>query len=153
MKKTVVFQRYFRFFTLFFFFVVLALPAGSGGQRVAVKVPLANIRSGPGTQYATVWNVEMYFPVNILEKSGKWYRFEDFEGDQGWIHGSLVDRIPSVITKAETCYIRSGPGPGYKILFTTGSGIPFKVLGKKGKWFHIQHADGDSGWIYETVVW
>ena len=65
MKKTVVVQGSFRFFTLFFFFVVLAVPAGSGEQRMAVKVPLANIRSGPGTQYATVWNVEKFFPVNI----------------------------------------------------------------------------------------
>ncbi|MGA7144470.1 MAG: SH3 domain-containing protein [Desulfobacterales bacterium] len=27
------------------------------------------------------------------------------------------------------------------------------MLNRKGSWIHVQHADGDKGWIYKTLVW
>jgi len=32
-------------------------------------------------------------------------------------------------------------------------GIPFKVLGHKDNWLHVEHADGDQGWIHASLVW
>ncbi|MEA3280050.1 MAG: SH3 domain-containing protein [Thermodesulfobacteriota bacterium] len=122
-------------------------------ERLTIKVPLANIRSGPGTKYDIIWNVEKYHPVVVLEKSGPWYHFCDFEGDKGWIHKSLVDEISSVITNKVKCNIRSGPGTKYDILFTVEEGIPFKVIKSKGNWIYIQHADGDRGWIHKSLIW
>ena len=122
-------------------------------ERLAVAVPVANIRSGPGTTYDVLWQVEKYHPLSILKKSGPWYQFRDFEGDQGWIHKSLTSKISSIITKKEKSNIRSRPGTGFKILFTVEKGIPFKVLEKRNSWIHIQHADGDKGWIHKSLVW
>ena len=122
-------------------------------ERMAVTIPVANIRSGPGTNYDILWNVEKYYPVEIIKKSGKWLHFRDFEGDQGWIHVSLVGKIATVITKSDQCNIRSGPGTDNKILFTVGRGIPFKIIQSKGNWLQIEHADGDKGWIHKTLVW
>ena len=122
-------------------------------ERLTIKVPLANIRSGPGTKYDIIWNVEKYHPIVVLEKSGPWYHFRDFEEDEGWIHKSLINKIPSVITNKEKCNIRSGPGLNYKILFYVEKGIPFKVIKRKGKWINIQHADGDRGWIHKSLIW
>lgn len=48
--------------------------------------------------------------VAVFEKSGTWYHFCDFEGDKGWIHKSMVDKISSIITNNIKCNIRSGPG-------------------------------------------
>ncbi|MGB5421183.1 MAG: SH3 domain-containing protein, partial [Desulfobacterales bacterium] len=28
-----------------------------------------------------------------------------------------------------------------------------KVLEQKGNWIHILHADGDQGWIHDSLVW
>jgi SH3-like domain-containing protein len=100
-----------------------------------------------------MWKVEQYFPLRIVNKSGDWYQFEDFEGDRGWIHKSLVSKIPAVITKNDTCNIRSGPGTSHGILFTVEKGIPFKVLKREGSWIHIEHSDGDQGWIHKALVW
>ena len=122
-------------------------------ERLAVRSGVANIRSGPGTNYAVLWQVEKYHPLNIIQKNGKWYKFKDFEGDTGWISKGLVGKIKAVITKKEKNNIRSGPGTKYQILFTADRGIPFKVLSRKGNWLRIQHADGDKGWIYQTLVW
>lgn len=122
-------------------------------QRLTVGVETANIRSGPSQTHDVLWQVEKYHPVVIIEKTGSWCHFKDFEGDKGWIHGSLLRSIPSIITIKEKCNIRSGPGTKYEIVLTVGKGIPFKVVEEKNNWIHIRHADGDSGWIHNSLVW
>jgi SH3-like domain-containing protein len=122
-------------------------------ERLSVKVSVANIRSGPGTNYDVLWKVEKYHPLKIIKKSGEWYQFSDFEGDKGWIYKTLVSSTPSVIVKKDNCNIRSGPGTNFDIVFRAARGVVFKVLKRKGSWIHIRHADGDEGWIYKTLVW
>jgi SH3-like domain-containing protein len=136
---------------LTFFAILMATHAYA--ERLAVSVPKANIRSGPGSEYGIIWNCEKFFPIQVVEKKGIWRRFKDFEGDEGWIHTSVVDKTPTVITVNKECNIRSGPGTNYDILFKVEKGVPFKVLKKKDAWIEIQHADGDKGWISQSLVW
>jgi len=131
-------------------FVAAGLAAA---ERLSVSANIANIRSGPDTGDAVIWQVEKYHPLNIIQKHGDWYLFEDFEGDRGWIHKSLLSDTKTVVVKSDNCNVRSGPGTGFDIRFTVDKGVPFKVLDKKGKWLHIQHADGDDGWIHQSLVW
>jgi SH3-like domain-containing protein len=122
-------------------------------ERLSVAVPQANIRSGPGTKYDKMWEVWKYYPINIVKKTGSWYYFRDFEGDEGWIHKSLLKKIPTVITTKKKCNIRSGPSIKQKIVFTVGKGISFRIIKRKGNWLHVEHADGDKGWIHKSLVW
>ncbi len=122
-------------------------------QRLSIKADIGNIRSGPGTNYNVIWKVERFHPLFVIKKSNEWYKFRDYERDEGWVHKSLVDSTASVITKSEKCNVRSGPGTGNDIVFTVEKGVPFKVLKRKGKWIQVRHADGDMGWIYESLVW
>lgn len=134
--------------------LILTLHTGLAfGQRLAISANIGNIRSGPGTNYDVMWQVEQYHPISIIEKKGTWYHFRDFEADEGWIHQSLVQEIPTVITAKPKCNVRSGPGTKYGIAFTVEKGIPFKVLKRKGNWLHVIHADGDKGWIHNSLVW
>ena len=133
---------------------MLILGAGlAHAERLAVSASVANVRSGPGTQHGIIWKIEKYHPVFIINKSDPWYQFKDFEGDQGWVHKSLVGKIKTVITKGDVSNIRSGPGTKYKVLFKVEKGIPFKVLKRQDHWIQIQHADGDEGWIHASLVW
>ena len=139
-----------------FFLIVslfLAPPLAAMAEYISVKVPVANIRSGPSENSDLLWKVEAYHPLLVLEKKDGWYHFRDFEGDEGWIYGSLVNKEQSVITKKDDCNVRSGPGTNFDILFTTEAGIPFKVLKKKGQWLYVLHTDGDRGWIHQSLVW
>lgn len=140
-----------------FLWVLIALLFIAGGaaasERMAVKVDIANIRAKPDTQSDTLWQVEKYYPLLILEKKDSWYRFKDFEGDIGWIHESLVDDTPTVIVKVDRANVRADAGTQYDLVFDAQKGTPFKVLEKKGRWLKIQHADGDEGWIFNSLVW
>lgn len=134
-------------------------------ERLSVNSGIANMRSGPGTKNDVLWQVEQYHPFRIIEKKGNWYKVKDFEKDIAWIHKSLLGKTKSVITKAppppkkgkkpaKVKYnIRAKPSIKSKILYEVGKGVPFKVLKQKGNWIKIEHADGDGGWIYKTLVW
>jgi SH3-like domain-containing protein len=141
--------------TIYIFLFITYLAGGMAGaeERMAIQSNVANIRSGPNLEDAVLWQVEKYYPVIILEKKGDWRRFRDFEGDQGWIHVSVLGPIKSIIIKADQCNVRTGPGTQYDVAFTVNKGIPFKVLQTKDNWLQVQHADGDSGWIHKNLVW
>ena len=135
------------------FLLVLAGAPFVGAERLSVKVDIANIRSGPNTGDAVIWQVEKYHPLKVVKKQGSWYLFEDFEGDRWWIHNSLLVNTRSVIVKNDKCNVRSGPGTDKDIRFTVDKGVPFKVLEEKGAWIHVVHGDGDQGWIHRSLVW
>jgi SH3-like domain-containing protein len=135
------------------FLIVFAGPGLAEAERLSVKADIANIRSGPDTNDAVIWQVEKYHPLKVVQKQGSWYLFEDFEGDRGWIHNSLLADVNTVIVKNDTCNVRSGPGTENDIRFTVDKGVPFKVLEEKEDWLHVVHADGDQGWIHRSLVW
>ena len=139
------------------FFLVIGLilngAAVAWAQRLSVTVDVANIRSGPNTNETVIWQVEKYYPLNVIQTQGEWCLFEDFEGDRGWVAVSLLDDTRSVVVKKENCNVRSGPGTNTEIRFTVDKGVPFKVLEEKGAWLHVVHADGDKGWIHRSLVW
>ena len=122
-------------------------------ERLAIKGSVANIRSGPGSSHDVIWQVQQYYPFEVIKKEGHWIQFRDFENDIGWVHDSLAGQIKSVITNKPQCNIRKGPGTQHDIVFTVESGIPFRVLEHEGDWIHIEHADGDRGWIHTSLVW
>ncbi|WP_022667256.1 SH3 domain-containing protein [Desulfospira joergensenii] len=142
----------------FLIFLGLVLPGmlvcqAGAAERVTVKAGIANLRSGPGTKYEVLWQVEQYHPFLVVEKKGNWYKIKDFEGDMAWIHKSLLSKMTGVITKKTKSNVRSEPNTKSRILFTVERGVPFKVLKRKGNWIRIEHADGEKGWIYKTLVW
>lgn len=139
-------------FMMLFLFINSSI-AAYAAERLTVSGSNANIRSGPGTNYDILWQVNKYYPIKVIKKVGSWFQFVDFEGDRGWIYSSLVRKIPSVITIKENCNIRSGPGAEYSVVFQAEKGVAFKVIKRKGRWIHVQHTDGDKGWIYNALVW
>ena len=136
----------FTVFLLLFTAVALA-------ERLSVIAPVGNVRNGPGAGFDVIWKVGQYHPLEITQKKGEWYQFRDFEGDTGWIHRSLLGKTESVIIKSNNANIRSGPGTDRPVLFTVEAGVPFKVLKRDGRWIHIEHADGDQGWVHDSLVW
>ncbi len=149
MDKYIAMRRY-----LVFLIFLIIINAGSAmAERLAINAPVANIRSGPDSESDILWKVEKYHPIFVIKKSDSWYFFRDFEDDRGWVHQTLVGNVPAVITKKDLCNIRSGPSTKDKILFNVEKGIPFKVLEHKGSWMHVEHKDGDRGWIFDALVW
>lgn len=122
-------------------------------QRMSVQTNLANVRSGPGTDFVVLWKIEKYHPVEVIKTAEGWCEIKDFEGDKGWVAENLLSAVTTVIVKVAKGNVRSKPDIGSDILFSVVKGVPFKVIEKKGQWFHVEHADGDKGWINEMLIW
>jgi SH3-like domain-containing protein len=127
--------------------------ATQAAERMAVSVKEANVRASPQPNADVLWKIEKYHPIEVIETSGAWLRFKDFEGDSGWVHKSVVDKTPAVITKQNGCQLRGGPGTDQPVLIKIDKGVPFKVLRREGRWIQVEHADGDKGWLHESLVW
>ncbi|WP_028323337.1 SH3 domain-containing protein [Desulfatirhabdium butyrativorans] len=137
--------------------MILLMPAESRvwalADRLSVTVREANVRSGPSLDSRVLWRADLYYPVQIIRKQGEWIQFRDYEGDQGWIHQSVVGPAPSVITIKENCNVRANPSLEAAVLFTLESGIPLKVSRKDGKWLYVETGFGKKGWIFDALVW
>jgi len=133
--------------------VLMLTGVAAAAERMAVKAAIANMRNGGGTNFDVLWQVEKYHPFLILKKEGNWCEVKDFEGDTAWIHDSLLDNTKTVITVKDQCNVRAEPTTKSDIVLKVERGVPFKVLKEKGKWIKIEHADGETGWIYQTLVW
>lgn len=55
-----------------------------------VKGKWVNVRSGPGTNHQVLFTAERGVSFRVLEEEAKWLKVEHADGDQGWIHKSLV---------------------------------------------------------------
>ena len=84
-----------RFFGVFVFLFLLPCGAALAGQRLSVSAAEANIRSGAGNNFDVLWKSEKYYPFSVIKKVGDWYQVKDFQGDEGWVHQSLVGNTPS----------------------------------------------------------
>ena len=125
-----------------------------GGERLSISVPKANVRTCNDLSCEIAWQAEMYYPIEIIKKEDAWCFFKDYEGDKGWIHISVVGPTETVITAGDGQHsVYKEPNMESEKAFIVEKGVPFKQLEKNGRWIHIQHADGDEGWIYDSLVW
>jgi SH3-like domain-containing protein len=120
---------------------------------VRVKVETANVRGGPSTRAALLRQAYENDPLRVVERRGAWLRVVDFTGQPGWIHTSLTDPARAVMVARRSVNVRSGPGTRYEIRFSAEHGVGFRVIDVRGEWLHVEHADGDRGWIYRPLVW
>ena len=134
-------------------FALVGLAAAHSNAFVRVMVETANVREGPGTRFDRSWQAYENYPLKVVGRRGDWLKTVDFEGYEGWIHAPLTDRQPAVVVKNEWANIRSGPGTKHPVAFTAERGVAFLLLGTRGNWLKVEHADGDDGWIHKSLVW
>lgn len=139
-----------------FVFVAILFATAGRADSLCVKVPKANLRVGPGTEYEVGWTVYKYFPFKRVgtSLSGDWYAVEDTDGDVLWIHRSLVTngyRCAAVV--AEKANVRTGPGSRYGTLFPepVDKYYSFRVLKRTGAWVKFRDMDNNIGWVHKDL--
>lgn len=134
-------------------FVFLFSGIALASERLSVISSVANLRDGAGSKYKVLWQVERYHPFLVINRKEDWCEVKDFEGDTAWVHQTLLGKTDTVISIKSQCNIRSKPDASSDIVLKVERGVPFKVLGRKGDWINIEHADGEVGWIFKNLVW
>lgn len=133
-----------------------ALLASTNAAALCVRASEANLRQGPGTQYAKSWEVFKYMPFKASGKKGAWYRVKDVDGDTHWIHQNLVSRSTRcAVVTAETARVRSGPGTRHAqtAISPVSKYYAFKVLSTQGKWARVEDELKNRGWVATSLLW
>ncbi len=134
--------------TLLVFSAAVAVSA----EFVSVNKDGVNVRSGPSTSNNVLFKLPLGYPLKVIAKEDKWLNVSDFEGDKGWIFGTLVSKTPFVIVTVKEGNVRSGPGTNFDRVGSVTREVILKKLEQKGSWIKVSHPRL-TGWVHAKLVW
>lgn len=77
---------------------------------VSLRATEVNMRTGPGIQYPVDWVYKrQYLPMEVVAEYGTWRKIRDWEGNQGWIHQSMLSGRRTLMVTKEMRSIRLDP--------------------------------------------
>ena len=124
-----------------------------GAQMYSVGSERANIRSGPGAEHEVAWEAGRYYPLEALDREGSWVRVGDYENEEGWIHKSLLAKVPAVVIITKKANIREGAGRDYEVAWTADKDCSLKVLEAQDGWYKVSDGEEELGWLHSSVTW
>ncbi len=125
-------------------------------KKGATQSSTVNFRTQAGKKYDVAFWVtpSPYYPLKALDRDGSYVKVIDWEGDDAWVHESLLTLKRCCVVKIDVARIRSGPGTEHEKVCEADKGVFFEIVGNEGKWLKVKHANGKSnGWISSNIVW
>ena len=69
---------------------------------VSLRAERVYVRAGPAMRYPVKWVYKRdHMPVEIIQEFENWRKIRDFEGDEGWVHSSLLTGDRTALVRAE----------------------------------------------------
>ncbi|QTL49763.1 SH3 domain-containing protein [Priestia aryabhattai] len=123
-----------------------------------VMASTLNVRSGAGTNYASIGSVTKGQTLSVVSKSGSWYKI-NYNGRTGYVssdHVQASGTTPSAesttyIVTASTLNVRSGAGTNYASIGSVTKGQKLSVVSKSGSWYKINY-NGGTGYVSSDYV-
>lgn len=122
-------------------------------EFLSIKGNTVNIRAKPTTQSDIAWELINGYPVQVIATQDDWIKVKDFEGTLGWVHRPLTAKEPHFLIKGNTINLRSGPGTKHSVVTKLNKYDIVKTLEKRDSWAKVKTADGEEGWLLESLGW
>ncbi len=139
----------------------LSLPSAAAAQQeppywASIDEPEARMRTGPSTEYPTMWIYKREkLPVKILARYKSWRKVEDHEGTQGWMHARLLSASHTglvLATSDKPVAMRALPDSGAKIVWRAEPGVVGSLTQCEKGWC-LFDVTGRQGYISIADVW
>jgi SH3-like domain-containing protein len=149
------------------FLLVLALvglPAGTHAQVgratglplprfVSLNADLVNLRVGPGENHPIAWILTREgLPVEIIEEFDNWRQVRLHDGEEGWIHSSLLASHRTILVEGEVRTLHQTPDPDARAVLRAEPGVIGELLDCEESWCRIEIA-GRRGWLQRSDFW
>ena len=139
-----------------------SLSAKNLGSETKLKIPRfvslksenSNLRIGPSINYPIKLNyVIANIPIEVVDEYKDWRKINDYEGNIGWLHKSLI--------KGDRFAIVSTPYQESAQVFNKPKGETIGKIGKKNilkinrclkDWCQIKY-DHHKGWVNKLNLW
>ena len=143
-----------------------AQPSSGHGQNlpryVSLKPSRVNLRSGPGTEYPTVWVYKREgLPLEIIKEFEGWRQVRDADGSSGWVLQSFLsgrrtalidpwDAKPGVTPPQIALY--ADQDEKGRVVAQIEAGVIANVLSCDGKWCWVA-LDQFKGYVQQKKLW
>ncbi|WP_416420375.1 SH3 domain-containing protein [Priestia aryabhattai] len=128
-----------------------------------VTASTLNVRSGAGTNYASIGSVTKGQKLSVMSKSGSWYKI-NYNGRTGYVSSDYVQASGTTMAPttppaesttytvtASTLNVRSGAGTNYASIGSVTKGQKLSVMSKSGSWYKINY-NGRTGYVSSDYV-
>lgn len=120
---------------------------------VSLATGEVNLRTGPGMRYPVKLVVRKSgLPVEVVREFDVWRQVRDIEGDEGWVHKSMLSGRRSVIVKSQVQTLLRKPDGGAKPVAKLEPGVVARLQTCKGAWCEL-NVSGYSGWLKKESIW
>lgn len=131
--------------------------AGPSGLPLPRFVSMAsnevNVRAGPGPEYPIKWTyVRRDLPVKIIEEYDVWRKIEDPEGDEGWVHSSLLSSKRTALVVGAIEELHRTASDDSRIVLRAEPGVVAELIDCTAEWCLLEIAER-RGWAKRAGLW
>lgn len=120
---------------------------------VSLRADEVNVRVGPGTDYPIRWVfVRARLPVEVTADFQNWRRIRDIDGEEGWVHRSLLSGARTVVVTGGVHTLRRTPDAFAAPVLRAEAGVIADLLECDGAWCRLEVA-GERGWLPRIQLW
>lgn len=129
-------------------------PSGQPLPRfVSLKASEVRMRSGPGTGYPIEWVYRRAgLPVEIVAEYDHWRRVRDHEGDEGWVHRSLLDGRRTGLVIGGLRELRAAASAAAAVVARAEPGVVLDLETCADGWCRVS-GEGVTGWLPDTALY
>ena len=123
-------------------------------RYVSLRSDEVFVRTGPGQKYPVLWVFKKKaLPVEITLEYDIWRKIKDFEGQQGWVHKSLLSGNRTALTVGnDMLSLQRKPSKNSRLLAYLEPSLLVDVDECEKQWCRI-NASGYRGWLEKTALW
>ncbi|MEM7522981.1 MAG: SH3 domain-containing protein [Pseudomonadota bacterium] len=114
-----------------------------------------NVRKGPGLSFPIQWVFRRRnLPVIITAEVDNWRRIRDFEGEEGWVEGSLISTRQSALVQGDGLQeLFEEADDGSDLIAQVEPGVTARIVEcRGGEWCQLDTSAG-RGWMKADVLW
>jgi SH3-like domain-containing protein len=120
---------------------------------VSLAADRVNVRFGPGKQYPVNWVFgRKGLPVEITAEFDTWRKIRDFDGEEGWIHSSLLSSRRTIMVLGEARSLRRTPGTDARVVLRAEPGVIGTLFDCEETWCRVE-IEGRRGWLQRSEFW
>ena len=138
-----------------------AIGAGDNTDSDGLPVPRfvslgsdeVNVRTGPGLRYPIRWVFHRQgMPVEIVREFDVWRQIKDMDGDEGWVHESLLSGKRTVVVTGKIRTMYEDATTHSRPVVRLQSGVVARLDHCEQGWCNLKAA-GYEGWLKRDQVW
>jgi SH3-like domain-containing protein len=121
---------------------------------VSLRSDTVYVRAGPGMRFPVKWAYQRRgYPLQVVQEFDTWRKIKDAEGDEGWVHQSLLSGNRHVLVQgAEVITIYKKPDNQARPVAQIEPGVVAKLNECEDTWCEVS-VSGYDGWLLKSSLW